>query len=313
MREKQFSIIKISQVERCLCPLSLVLICLLVLTACSETRVIDKVKKRGKLHVITRNAPAIYYEGREGLLGLEYELAQLFAQDLGVELDLKVASTRSQILSALDNNYTNLAAAFMVSSESRSERYQYSTPYMTTAPLVVYRYGSPRPRKIEDLMGKRIAVVSDSYHSEELAMLSENYPELTWQKLDIETIDLMKMVQDKSLDFAIITSAELDIHQSFYPVVKEAFALGAPQNISWYFPRNTDLSLISEADKFFNRIEEDGTLMYLKERYFGHLKQLNYVGTGKKMRSPCKTDDRNSYNHLFASTKSRTVNQLRIN
>jgi membrane-bound lytic murein transglycosylase F len=236
------------------------------------------VTKRGKLHVITRNAPAIYYEGREGLLGLEYELAQLFAQDLGVELDLKVASTRGQILSALDNNYTNLAAAFMVSSEGRSERYQYSVPYMSTAPLVVYRYGSPRPRKIEDLMGKRIAVVSDSYHSEELATLAENHPELTWQKLNIETIDLMKMVQDKSIDFAIVTSAELDIHQSFYPIVKEAFALGAPQNISWYFPRNTDLSLISRANNFFNRIAEDGTLMYLKERYFGHLKQLNYVG-----------------------------------
>ncbi len=261
---------------------STILASLIALAGCQETSSLDKILKHKKLHVITRNAPAVYFEGRDGAMGFEYELAKLLADELGVELDVKVASTRSQILSALDNGYTNMAIASMVASETRADRFRYSSPYLETTPIVVYRYGSVRPRSINDLIGKRIAVVSDSYHNEELNNLIAEHPELVtkleWEALDVETIDLMKMVQDQDLDFAIITSNELDIHQAYYPRVKKAFELGEAQSISWFFPANTDHTLINKVNHFLSRIEEDGTLINLKERYYGHLGQLNYVG-----------------------------------
>ena len=249
-----------------------------ILIACEKPSTFEKIAKHKTLHVITRNAPAVYYEGKEGPMGFEYDLAKLFADELGLTLDVKIATTRSQILSALDNEYTNIAAAGMVASQERANRYQYSLPYMEATPVVVYRYGSTRPRRIEDIIGKKIAVVSDSYHTDELNTLKQTTPDLQWQALDVETIDLMKMVQDKEIDYAIITSSELDIHQAYYPRVKKAFEIGEVQKISWYFPKNTDQTLINRANTFFKRIEEDGTLLNLKERYFGHLGQLNYVG-----------------------------------
>jgi len=255
-----------------------VLLLSLLLSGCEKPSSYDKIAKHKTLHVITRNAPAVYYQGREGPLGFEYELVKLFAEDLGFKLELKVASTRSQILSALDNEYTHIAAASMVASESRATRYQYSSPYMEATPIVIYRYGSTRPRSIKDIIGKHIAVVSDSYHTDELGALQQQIPELEWQALDVETIDLMKMIQDKELDYAIITSTELDIHQAYYPRVKKAFEIGEKQKISWYFPKNTDHTIIEKADAFFARIAEDGTLLYLKEQYFGHLGNINYVG-----------------------------------
>ncbi len=261
--------------------LSLLSICILF-SGCEKPSTLDKIQKRQTLHVITRNAPAVYYEGRDGPMGFEYELAKLFADELNLKLDVKVASTRSQILSALDNDYTNIAIAGMVASEARADRYRYSSAYMETTPIVVYRYGNTRPRNISDLIGKRIAVVSDSYHQEELQNLSKSSPELAaqleWQALDVETIDLMKRIEDKEIDYAIITSSELEIHQAYYPRVKKAFEIGKTQQISWYFPSNTDHSLINAVNNFFSRIEDDGTLLDLKERYFGHLGQLNYVG-----------------------------------
>jgi len=259
-------------------PLVIVIALAALLTGCEKPTTLEKIQKHETLHVITRNAPSVYYEGREGPMGFEYELALLFAKELDLTLDIKVASTRSQILSALDNEYTNFAAAAMVASEDRAEKYQYSLPYMETTPIVVYRYGSVRPRKIQDIIGKNIAVVSDSYHTEELDTLKKQAPELLWTAIDVETIDLMKMVQDKEIDYAIITSSELDIHQAYYPRVKKGFAIGESQKISWYFPKNTDKTLLAKADQFFEKIESDGTLLNLKERYFGHLGQLNYVG-----------------------------------
>lgn len=252
------------------------------LSACEKPTSLDNIQKRQTLHVITRNAPAVYFEGRDGPMGFEYELAKIFADELNLKLDVKIASTRSQILSALDNDYTNIAIAGMVASEARADRYHYSSAYMETTPIVVYRYGNTRPKSISDLIGKRVAVVSDSYHQEELQNLSKSNPELAdqleWQALDVETIDLMKRIEDKEIDFAIITSSELEIHQAYYPRVKKAFEIGKPQQISWYFPNSTDHSLINAVNNFFSRIEDDGTLLDLKERYFGHLGQLNYVG-----------------------------------
>jgi len=250
----------------------------LLLSACSQPTSYEKILNHQTLHVITRNAPAVYFEGRHGPMGFEYELASLFAQELGVELDLKIASTRSQILSALDNDYTHIASAFMVASDDRSDRYRYSRPYMETTPIVIYRYGSKRPKKISDLIGQRVGVVSDSYHTEQLNALKKEHADLNWEQLDVEIIDLMKMIQEQNLDYAVITSLELDIHQAYYPRVKKAFDIGAAQQISWYFPKSTDETLIAKANGFFTRIEQDGTLLHLKERYFGHLEQLNYVG-----------------------------------
>lgn len=250
----------------------------IVLSACSKPSTYEKILKHKTLHVITRNAPAIYYEGRHGPMGLEYELAKLFAENLNVELELKVASTRTQILSALDNEYTHIASASLVNTDTRADRYRYSRPYMETTPVVIYRYGSKRPRRVEDIIGKRVAIVSDSFHREELTTLQHQHPNLSWQALDLETIDLLKMVQERELDFAIVTSTELEIQQAYYPRVKKAFDIGDPQKVSWLFPSNTDDILIAKANAFFTRIEEDGTLLHLKERYFGHLEQLNYVG-----------------------------------
>jgi len=259
----------------------LLLLCALV-SACEKPSTFEKITKHKTLHVITRNAPAIYYEGREGPMGFEYELAKIFAKDQDLKLEVKVASTRSQILSALDNEYTNIAIASMVATQTRANRYQYSSPYMETTPIVVYRYGSTRPKGINDLRDKKVAVVSDSYHADELDTLKKQDPELSsqnqWNALDVETIDLMKMVQDKEIDYAIITSKELDIHQAYYPRVKKAFEIGESQEISWHFPQGTDHTLINKVNAFFSRIEDDGTLLNLKERYFGHLGQLNYVG-----------------------------------
>jgi membrane-bound lytic murein transglycosylase F len=257
---------------------SFALILSVFLSACEKPSTFEKIAKHKTLHVITRNAPAVYYEGREGPMGFEYDLAKLFADELGLKLELKVASTRTQILSALDNEYTNIAAAGMIASLDRANRYQYSLPYMEATPVVVYRYGSTRPRSIKDIIGKQIAVVSDSYHTDELSTLQLKTPELQWSALDVETIDLMKMVQDKEIDYALITSAELEIHQAYYPRVKFAFNIGDVQKVAWYFPKSTDQTLIGRANLFFERIEEDGTLLNLKERYFGHLEQLNYVG-----------------------------------
>lgn len=248
------------------------------LVGCGSPSELERIQKRETLHVISRNAPGIYYEGRETREGLEYELVSMFAEHLGVTLDLKVAGTRSQVRSALANGYTNMAAAMMVTNETNTQNYLYSESFLEATPVIVYRYGSTRPRKISDLIGKRIAVAIDSHLVLEMEQRKKEFPDLEWESLNEDTEDLIRMVQDREVDYALIYSLELQLHRAFYPRVRTAFELSEPKGVAWFFPKSADPSLRDAANAFIQQIKEDGTLMYLQERYYGHLAQFNYVG-----------------------------------
>src|SRR4051794_15746131 len=49
-------------------------------------RVLDEIRTRGELRVVTVNSPTSYYLGTHGAEGLEFGLARAYAQKLGVTL-----------------------------------------------------------------------------------------------------------------------------------------------------------------------------------------------------------------------------------
>ena len=52
-----------------------------VLPKLIHTTLLEPIKNNGQLIVVTRNSPTTYYEDADGPAGLEYELAQMFADD----------------------------------------------------------------------------------------------------------------------------------------------------------------------------------------------------------------------------------------
>ncbi|WP_250657710.1 membrane-bound lytic murein transglycosylase MltF [Alkalimarinus coralli] len=249
------------------------------LTGCSRPTTLEKIEQEQVLHVITRNAPAIYFEDKDGPAGFDYEITKLFAEELGVELRLRVASNLGELLSVIDQGYAHFAVGGLAATENRNARFEYSSPYMEVTPKVVYRLGTSRPKKLEDLVGKRVVVIADSHHIDLLKKLKKDLPELSWEESEeLETSDLLKEVSEGTIDYAIVDSTDLAIHQAYYPKAAAAFSLSDPLNFVWYFPASEDNSLNQKAKVFFEKIKQDGTLLQLKERYYGHLNQLNYVG-----------------------------------
>src|SRR5690606_19105027 len=84
---------------------------LTTLTGCSQPSTLQEIRNEGVLHVITRVAPSIYYEGRHGPTGYDYELAKLFAEELGVELRLRVAEDNTEVLSVLSRDFAHIGLA----------------------------------------------------------------------------------------------------------------------------------------------------------------------------------------------------------
>ncbi|SNS96447.1 membrane-bound lytic murein transglycosylase F [Pseudomonas japonica] len=252
-----------------------------MLGACVEKpSTLERIKEDGVLRVITRNSPATYFQDRNGETGFEYELVKRFAEDLGVELQIETADNLDDLFNQLGQpNGPVLAAAGLVNSGQRQHQARFSHPYLEVTPQIIYRNGKSRPTNAAGLVGKRILVLKGSSHAEQLAELKKQYPGLDYEESDqVEVVDLLRMVDEGQIDLTLVDSNELAMNQVYFPNVRVAFDLGDARDQRWAVAAGEDNSLLNEIDKFLDKVEKNGTLQRLKDRYYGHVDVLGYVG-----------------------------------
>lgn len=251
----------------------------LVTTGCSRPSTLQEIRSEGVLHVITRNAPSIYYEGREGPTGYDYELAQLFASELGVELKVRVADDNTGVLSVIDQDYAHIGLAGLSARPDFPGRYHTVSNGVEAESVVVYNRDTDGPESVKDLEGQILHLVADSNHEHQLAQLQAEHKGLQWQvHSGLDAAGILARVESGEYPLAIVSSNELDLNHVFFPMVKSAFSLGKTEDLLWLFPGEQDQTLAMAARNFISELRESGALAQIAERFYGHLDRLNYVG-----------------------------------
>jgi membrane-bound lytic murein transglycosylase F len=251
----------------------------LALAGCSKpTPLLDRIKASGELVVLTRNSPTTYYEDADGLAGLEYELVQLFAEQLGVKTHFIVPDSFDKIIPMISRAEAHLAAAGLTVTKGREHLVRFGPSYQEITPQLVYRAGNKRPKDIADTTEGILEIVAGSSHEEELLRLMKKYPDLEWEsRREVASEELLHLVREQVIDYTIADSNEVAINRRYYPKLKVAFNLTKPQPLAWAFPHAEDTSLYNAALIFFERIKKDGTLKQLLERYYGYFERINFV------------------------------------
>ena len=251
----------------------------LILTGCSQPSTLQEIRDEGVLHVITRTAPSIYVESEDGRTGYDYELAKLFAEELGVKLRVRVADNNTEILSVLEKNYAHFGMLGLSRQPHTANQYRTVATGITAQSILVYNRDVERPESLQDLIGKTVHVVSDSNHEHRLNEARRENAELEWEvHPGLDAAGVLSRVESGEFPYAMVSSNELDLNHVFYPMVKEAFTLGEPGELAWFFPSAQDDSLAKAARQFLESLETNGTLAQISERFYGHLDRLNYVG-----------------------------------
>jgi membrane-bound lytic murein transglycosylase F len=260
--------------------LAIAALCLLTITGSVRPNAVEQIRSQGELVVVTRNSPTTYFEDNVGITGYEYELAKAFADHLGVELVIKQADSLSDLYNSLERQQASFAAANLTITDQRNKWVRFSTPYMNVTQQVVYRRGGMKPKETFDLAKGQLVVASDSSHAEKLRQLqSKQVPELTWSESpDFESVGLLQMVATGEVDFTVVDSNEFEMLQAYYPNLAVAFDLTGAQPLAWAFPQARDDSLFKASETFFRNAQTNGLLSEVRERFYGHLGQLNYVG-----------------------------------
>jgi membrane-bound lytic murein transglycosylase F len=89
----------------------------------------------------------------------------------------------------------------------------------------------------------------------------------------------MSKVAMSEIDLTVADSPDFNIQRHFYPDLRIALDLEIGDPIAWAFPKGTADSLLARADEFLIAADRAGLIARIQERYFGHTKKFDYVGT----------------------------------
>ena len=255
-------------------------ISLLTISSCNQPELsqLEQIQKRGVIKVITRNSPTTYYEDADGLAGVEYELAEAFAEYLGVKAEYIVNDNLKEIVTAVNHGEADIAAAGLTVTAARKQQLRFAPSYQTITSKLVFKQGKKWPRNIEQLDGE-LRVVAHSSYSQALLELKQTHQNLHWSETTEHTAEeLLMMVLDETIDYTIVDSTELSLNRRFHPELAVAFTVGEPQNLAWAFAPTDDYSLFSKTIEFFGEQRSQGHIARLDEKYYGHVEKFDYVG-----------------------------------
>lgn len=260
---------------------SIIILAALLLSACQEpVQPLPDPRESKEIVVITHNGPNTYYiDGSDQPAGLEYDLASKFVKSLGPEYRIRfhVVNNITEVIPALLKGEAHFAAADLSITRLRQHLVQFTSPYQSVQQHIVYNTEiNPQPKKLEDLIGKEIAVPAGTSYAERLAEKKQNLPGLQWQALEkVSADELMEQVAEGLLDFTVSDGHLVAMLRNYYPNLGIGLALGKEEEIAWAFPKTGDRWLYDQANSYFAGIRKDGTLRNLIDRYYGHSERLD--------------------------------------
>ena len=243
--------------------------CLLLGTCSQPPSLLDQILNAGELRVVTLNNPSTYYLGAEGPQGPEYDLAALFAADLGVALSIYSVRNAGELRREVSSGRAHIAAAGLAREQEAPAHTRYGPAYQLVKEHLIYRAGANRPRSLLDASRTgHIEVATDSPHAATLARLRQLSPDLSWaENPDAEIDQLLYRLSRREFDFTIADSNEFAIGRSFHPDIAIAFNLTQGKSLAWLV-NTRDNSVFSRVSSFFSVLDSDGRLDTILATYY---------------------------------------------
>ncbi len=237
--------------------------CVFGLTACGESDDLQAVKDNGKIVVgVTIYKPMDWIDEDTGeWTGFDAELAQMFAESLGVNCQIVIITWANKV-AELNSNQIDLIWNGMTASDELGTQIDFSVSYAKNAQVAVVKNNSAITTS-EQVKNAKIAVENGSAgHTEAENLGASNITPVTAQ------IDALTEVSAGTSDVAIIdiTMAQSVVGKGTYSDLKivsgisygdEVFAVGLRKGSN----------LKAELDAFLKAKYADGTITALAEKY----------------------------------------------
>ena len=255
-------------------------------------------EEAGELVVIIRPGPVVYYPGPNGTLaGLDVDLVREFAMEKKLPLRFVLADSAAAVIAAVANGDAHFGAGELfrppptagdasapqrVSEEPRTAEPQvtWTSGFATAEPVLIYNRDGYKPATWADLDGETVAYGDDDAgFAPEIATARAAHPTITWQLLRTPTAGLISQVSDGTLGYAIVGSIAASLARNIYLDFEVAFPAGGKRDVAWAVSARY-AKLREELDAFLARMQRNGTLARLVERYIPAAPQIQRIDAG---------------------------------
>lgn len=253
---------------------------LLALASCSANqRDLKKILNSGELRVLTLNTPTTHFENSDGkTAGLEYEMTRQLARDLGVQTKYILINSVDQLFQALERGRGDIIAAGISITDSRLKKYRFGPSFQEIKKQVVCR-PYVRPKKIKDLIGLNIAVMSGTSYVEVLESYQEKHPKLKWIEVTGKTdFQLIEEVANENYDCTVSDSNIASVARRPFPSLEISMTLKGKDKLAWVM-REEQVQLQKRIDEWFKNDFSESQLNELKEKYYGYTRQFDPFDT----------------------------------
>ncbi len=254
---------------------------MLAVAGCSDQSAarIAKIKSKGGLTVLTRNAPTTYYIGRDGKpTGPEYQMVKAFAKFIGVKFKFVVKDSVAALIKAESTGKGDLIAAGITNIKARRAEFDFGPSYQNVREQVVCRRGGIVPSNVAGLVGVKLTVVPDSSYAERLKSLQSDHPKLSWKTDDVGTETLLRKIWKGQLDCTVADSDIVAINRRYFPNLVVAFDLTKAQPLAWVVAKG-DKGLVQAIGRWLKHYRANGDLGTMMARYYAPTKVFDYVDT----------------------------------
>jgi membrane-bound lytic murein transglycosylase F len=240
------------------------------------SRDLDAIRKSGKLKVLLAYDPINYFIYKGAPMGYSYELAERFARELGVQLEVVPVRDMNLQIPMLRSGEGDVIAHFMTVTRSRSRSVDFSMPLdYTRQVLVQHVAGNPDDstglvRKPEQLDGKTVYAREKSAYDNTLRELMTRHGiSITIVPVhgSVTTGELIRLVNSGEISYTVADSNIAVTHQSICPDIDIRTPVSVTQPLAWAV-RKRSPKLREALDAWLMREKHSGEMRAIHRKYY---------------------------------------------
>lgn len=225
-----------------------------------QNQSLNDILSSGVLKVLIADEPDSQFVFNRQHYGFEYEMLELFADDLGVELRLEVVPY-GELFSLLDSGVGDIAVGGILDSPFVRRVTTPSIPWFKAKMTVVYERGTKRPKTVADLADDTI--LSSARYFDITAL-----PNLNIKDDHRSEYDLLSAVNEGQERFVLSTNYRARNAKHYLPNLNRSFILPDLVDVVWALPKHYDKPLMVRLNDFLQKSVVNDIPNTLADEYF---------------------------------------------
>ena len=243
---------------------------------------LDAIIKRGYINVLIDNNSISYFIYKGQPMGYEYELLNLLAKELNVDLKIRVTSGIERAIDQLNKGEGDLLAFPLTITKDRTNYVAFTKAHFNTYQVLVQRkpenWRRMGPDEINeqmirnpvDLVGKEVYVLPGTSFELRLNNLSEEIGGDIIVRRDTssaESESLIRKVAMGEIPYTVSDHMMANVNAYYYPNLDVNTPISVLQQVAWATRKNSP-KLQEAVNTWLSEIKKEATFMLIYNRYF---------------------------------------------